>query len=52
MFVTKADIDAGKLKFAPVPGANGSPYATFTFRVQDNGGTPTVGRIWIRPSAP
>ena len=33
--VDKADIDAGKLTFAPAVDGNGSPYATFTFKVSD-----------------
>jgi len=37
--VTAADIAAGKLKFAPAANASGATYASFTFRVQDNGGT-------------
>lgn len=42
-FVSKADIDAGKLKFSPVADANGSPYTTFTFQVQDDGGVADGG---------
>ncbi|MDQ4132696.1 MAG: Ig-like domain-containing protein, partial [Actinomycetota bacterium] len=38
-FVSAADINAGKLVFTPAANANGSPYASFTFQVQDNGGT-------------
>lgn len=34
-----ADIAGNKLVFAPVANASGSPYATFTFQVRDNGGT-------------
>ena len=33
--VTKADIDAGKLTYTPPPNANGSGYASFTFKVND-----------------
>ncbi len=33
--VSKADIDASQLKFKPVANANGSPYATFDFKVND-----------------
>ena len=33
--VPKADIDAGKLTFAPASGESGSPYATFEFTVSD-----------------
>ena len=37
--VTLADISAGKLIFMPGANANGAGYASFTFQVQDNGGT-------------
>ena len=33
--VTKADIDADKLKYSPPANANGSAYASFTFKVND-----------------
>ena len=33
--VTKADIDGGELTFTPATGATGSPYTTFTFKVND-----------------
>ena len=33
--VTRADLDAGKLTFAPAPDANGTAYASFGFRVND-----------------
>ena len=33
--VTKAQLDAGRLVFAPAPNANGDSYASFTFRVND-----------------
>ena len=33
--VTKADIDAGKLTYTPPANANGSGYASFTFKVND-----------------
>ena len=33
--VTKADIDAGKLTYTPPANANGSGYASFTFKVDD-----------------
>ena len=33
--VTKADIDAGKLKYTPLAGASGIPYTSFTFKVGD-----------------
>jgi hypothetical protein len=38
-FVSAADIAAGLLKFVPAANANGAGYASFTFQVQDNGGT-------------
>ena len=38
-----ADISAGKLKFTPAANANGAGYATFTFQVQDDGGTANGG---------
>src|SRR5436190_2220982 len=42
-FIPLADLTAGKLKFTPAPNANGSPLATFTFQVQDDGGTANGG---------
>jgi SdrD B-like domain/Bacterial Ig domain/Prealbumin-like fold domain len=42
-FVLAADISAGKLKFVPDPNENGSPYASFTFQVRDDGGTANGG---------
>ena len=42
-FITLADITAGLLKFTPVANANGSAYASFTFQVQDDGGTANGG---------
>ena len=42
-FVSAADINAGKLMFTPAANANGTAYATFTFQVQDNGGTANGG---------
>ena len=44
VFVSKADIDAGKLKFSPDADENGSPYATFTFQVKDDGGILNSGQ--------
>ena len=38
-FVSVADIAGGKLVFAPAANANGNNYASFTFQVQDDGGT-------------
>ena len=37
--VSLTDITAGKLKFKPVTDANGAGYDSFTFQVQDDGGT-------------
>src|SRR5439155_284590 len=42
-FVSVADITAGRFVFTPAPDANGSAYASFTFQVQDNGGTANGG---------
>src|SRR5205814_4752478 len=42
-FVSVADINAGKLKFSPAANQNGSGYASFTFQVQDDGGTANSG---------
>src|SRR5207249_3078618 len=41
--VSASDIAAGKLKFVPDADENGSPYATFTFQVRDDGGTANGG---------
>src|SRR5207237_1297366 len=41
--VTAADFVAGKLVFRPAADANGSPYTTFKFSIQDNGGTANGG---------
>ena len=38
-----ADITGGLLIFTPAPGAIALPYATFTFQVQDDGGTANGG---------
>jgi hypothetical protein len=42
-YVSAADIAAGKLVFAPAANANGAGYASFTFQVQDDGGTANGG---------
>jgi Ca2+-binding RTX toxin-like protein len=42
-FITVADIEAGNLTFTPAANANGAGYATFTFQVQDDGGTANGG---------
>lgn len=41
--ITIADIVSGLFKFVPPSNAYGSPYTTFTFQVQDNGGTSNGG---------
>ncbi|MGY8871988.1 MAG: LamG-like jellyroll fold domain-containing protein, partial [Pseudomonadales bacterium] len=41
--VAIADIIAGKLKFKPTTDANGTSYDSFTFQVQDDGGTANSG---------
>jgi len=45
-----ADIAAGLLVFSPVANANGSVYSSFTFQVQDDGGTANGG-VDLDPSA-
>ena len=42
-FVSVADINAGNLRFTPAANANGAGYASFTFQVQDDGGTANGG---------
>jgi len=42
-FVTVNDINAGYLLFTPAANANGTNYASFTFQVQDDGGTANGG---------
>jgi hypothetical protein len=41
--VSAADIAAGLVRYTPTFGASGAPYASFTFRVQDSGGTASGG---------
>jgi Domain of unknown function (DUF4347)/Bacterial cadherin-like domain/Bacterial Ig domain len=48
--VSAADIAAGLLRFTPAAGANGVGYASFTFQVQDDGGT-TNGGVDVDPTA-
>jgi hypothetical protein len=48
-FVTVANIDAGKLKFTPAANASGSPYASFAFKVEDDGGT-AYGGVNLDPT--
>ena len=42
-FVSVSDISAGKLVFTPAIYAHGSSYASFTFQVEDDGGTTNGG---------
>ena len=42
-FVSVSDISSGLLKFTPASNANGAAYASFTFQVQDDGGTANGG---------
>ena len=41
--ISVADLSAGKLQFTPTANKNGAGYASFTFRVKDNGGTANAG---------
>jgi hypothetical protein len=41
--ISAADIAAGALRFDPAADANGAAYASFTFQVQDDGGTANGG---------
>ena len=41
--VPVADVNGGLLKFEPAANASGGPYTTFTFQVQDDGGTASNG---------
>src|SRR5262249_56601572 len=41
--VAASEIAAGHLTFSPAANANGSSYASFTFQVQDDGGTANGG---------
>ena len=42
-YVTLAQITSNKLTYAPVGNENGDPYTTFTFQVEDDGGTSNGG---------
>jgi len=42
-FITKSDIDLGRLVFTPATNANGVGYSSFTFQVNDDGGTANGG---------
>src|SRR5262249_32491106 len=48
--VSTADIAAGLLRFTPAANANGAGYASFTFQVQDDGGTAN-GAVGVDPDA-
>src|SRR5436305_108382 len=41
--VSAADLSSGKLVFRPAANANGTPYTSFKFSIQDNGGTANGG---------
>nr|MBX2808867.1 retention module-containing protein [Cellvibrionaceae bacterium] len=51
--VSLADIQAGNLLFTPAANANGTPYTSFTFSVQDSAGgfdtTPNVFTLNVNP---
>lgn len=48
-YIPVTQINAGLLKFTPVLYAHAAPYASFTFQVQDNGGT-LLGGVDIDPT--
>jgi hypothetical protein len=54
-FIPVADINGGLLKFTPVANGFGTPYTSFTFQVQDNGGgtdlDPTPNTMTINVTA-
>src|SRR5262249_8682676 len=54
-FIPVGNINGGLLKFTPVANANGTPYTSFTFQVQDNGGgtdlDPTPNTMTINVTA-
>ncbi|HET6975060.1 MAG TPA: Ig-like domain-containing protein [Pyrinomonadaceae bacterium] len=54
-FIPVANITGGLLKFTPVANGNGTPYTSFTFQVQDNGGgtdlDPTPNTMTINVTA-
>ena len=54
-FIPVANITGGLLKFTPVANENGTPYTSFTFQVQDNGGgtdlDPTPNTMTINVTA-
>nr|VFJ46720.1 MAG: Alpha-tubulin suppressor [Candidatus Kentron sp. FM] len=41
--IAAADLEAGNFTFTPAANDNGAPYASFTFQVQDDGGTANDG---------
>lgn len=49
-FIAAADIVSGKLVWTPASNVNGTGYASFTFQVQDDGGTANTG-VDLDPSA-
>jgi VCBS repeat-containing protein len=49
-FVSATDIALGNLTFVPAADANGTSYASFTFQVQDDGGT-LNGGVDLDPTA-
>ena len=50
VFVSIADITAGHLYYTPATGASGTNYASFAFKVQDNGGIANGG-VDLDPTA-
>jgi hypothetical protein len=46
-YVSAAEIESGALAFAPAADASGAGYANFTFQVQDDGGTASLGPFSI-----
>lgn len=50
--ISETDITAGNLVFTPVADANGAGYTSFTFQVQDDGGTAWGVSIWIKARIP
>src|SRR5262245_28509601 len=49
-FISASNIAAGLLVFTPATNASGAPYASFTFQVQDDGGT-AGGASDLHPTA-
>src|SRR5262249_54506553 len=47
--ISIANINSGLLTFTPATNATGTPYTSFTFKVQDDGGT-TNGGIDLDPT--